>query len=249
MSFAGMAGMRATIDDVSVLLGSLDDGEWNTPSAAARWTVKDVATHLPDLLNILVTAVQGVLDTDLGIESLNDARVAAKSSWSPAQVLDDLARQSAVALPMFEGPQAEPSASTEVQHLDLGSYPESFIPDMFAFDFYTLLRWDILVPLGPLHHDVTAPDEVRLKPAVGWLLAGLPQMQAGIRDSLAQASHARAHRPGRRHLDPRSRRQADHGECRGPGCPGGSRHPVHLTRVHRLGHHTPALARPHRRDG
>jgi hypothetical protein len=97
MSFEGMAGMRATIDDVSTLLGSLGDGEWNAASAAAGWTVKDVATHLPDLLNILVTAVQGKLNTDLGIEPLNDARVAAKSSWSPAQVLDDLARQSAVA--------------------------------------------------------------------------------------------------------------------------------------------------------
>jgi len=33
---------------------------------------------------------------------------------------------------------------------------------------------------------VPAPDEVRLKPAVGWLLAGIPRMQAGIRDSLAK---------------------------------------------------------------
>jgi uncharacterized protein (TIGR03083 family) len=186
MSSEGMTGMRAAIDDASSLLGSLDDAEWNTPSAAAGWTVKDVATHMPDLLNILVTAVQGDLDTDLGIEALNDARMAAKSSWSPAQVLDDLARQSAVALPMFEGLQVEPYASAEVQLLDLGSYPGNFIPDMFAFDFYTHLRWDILAPRGPLHHDVPAPDEVRLKPAVGWLLAGIPQMQPGIRDSLAK---------------------------------------------------------------
>jgi hypothetical protein len=48
------------------------------------------------------------------------------------------------------------------------------------------LRWDILAPRGPLHHDVPAPDEVRLKPAVGWLLAGIPQMQASIRDRLAK---------------------------------------------------------------
>jgi hypothetical protein len=33
---------------------------------------------------------------------------------------------------------------------------------------------------------VAAPDEVRLKPAVGWLLGGIPKMQAGIRDSLAK---------------------------------------------------------------
>ena len=37
---------------------------------------------------------------------MSTSRVAAKSSWSPAQVLDDLTRQSAVALPMFEGLQA-----------------------------------------------------------------------------------------------------------------------------------------------
>ncbi len=36
---------------------------------------------------------------------------------------------------MFEGLQVEPNASTEVQLLDLGTYPENFIPDMFAFDF------------------------------------------------------------------------------------------------------------------
>jgi uncharacterized protein (TIGR03083 family) len=122
MSFEGMAGMRASLDDVSTLLASLNDDEWNAPSAAAGWTVKDVATHVPDLQNILVTAVQGQLNTDLGIEPLNDARVAAKSSWSPAQVLDDLTRQSAIALPMFEGLQTEPNASTEVQLLDLGTY-------------------------------------------------------------------------------------------------------------------------------
>jgi hypothetical protein len=52
-------------------------GRWTTPSGtrisgAAGWTVKDIATHLPDLLNILVTALQGELDTGLGIEPLND---------------------------------------------------------------------------------------------------------------------------------------------------------------------------------
>jgi len=186
MSHEGMAGMRASIDDTSKLLASLEDSEWYAPSAAAGWTVKDVATHLPDLLDILVTSVQGTLHTDLGIEPLNNQRVAAKSSWAPGQVLDDLARQSAVALPLFEALQAEPEASTETQLLDLGTYPLNRIPDMFAFDFYTHLRWDILAPRGPLHHDVPAPDEVRLKPAVGLLLAGLPQMQASIWDSLAK---------------------------------------------------------------
>jgi uncharacterized protein (TIGR03083 family) len=170
MSLEGMAGMRADIDDVSALLGSLDDSEWDAPSAAAGWTVKDVATHLPDLMDILVTGVQGTLHTDLGIERLNDERVAAKSSWVPAQILDDLARQSAVALPVFEQLQADPYASTEVLLLDLGIYPENRIPDMFAFDFYTHLRWDILARSGRCA--TTYPHSTRCglsRPLAGYL--------------------------------------------------------------------------------
>ena len=187
MSYAGTAGMRATLGDVSGLIGALDDGEWATPSAAAGWTVKDVVTHFGDLLGILASAIGGTLSTDLGIERLNDAHVAAKSSWSSGQVVADLERQQAALLPQLESLQEEPAASTQAQLLDLGSYPVHAIPDMFSFDFYTHLRWDVLAPRGPLTgHHVAAPDEVRVKPAVGWLLAGIPKMQAGIRDSLAK---------------------------------------------------------------
>jgi hypothetical protein len=35
MSYEGMAGLRATLGDVSALTLALDDGEWATPSAAA----------------------------------------------------------------------------------------------------------------------------------------------------------------------------------------------------------------------
>jgi uncharacterized protein (TIGR03083 family) len=186
MSQEGMAGMRATLGDVSGLISSLGDDEWATPSAAAGWTVKDVFTHFGDLLGILASAIAGTLETDLGIERLNDAHVAAKSSWSPGQVAADLERQATALLPVLESLQEEPNASTQAQLLDLGRYPLHAIPDMFSFDFYTHLRWDVLGPRGPLAgHDVPAPDEVRLKPAVGWLLAGIPKMQARIRDSLA----------------------------------------------------------------
>jgi mycothiol maleylpyruvate isomerase-like protein len=85
--------MRATLGDVSGLIGALDDGEWATASAAAGWTVKDVFAHFGDLLGILASAIAGTLDTDLGIERLNDAHVASKASWSPGQVTADLERQ------------------------------------------------------------------------------------------------------------------------------------------------------------
>jgi hypothetical protein len=172
---------------VSGLIGALDDGEWATTSAAAGWTVKDVVTHFGDLLGILASAIGGTLSTDLGIERLNDAHIAARSSWSSDQVVANLERQQAALLSQLESLQEEPTASPQAQLLDLGSYPLHAIPDMFSFGFYTHLRWDVLTPRGPLTgHDVPAPDEVRLKPAVGWLLAGIPKMQAGIRDSLAK---------------------------------------------------------------
>src|ERR1700728_2756698 len=101
MSQEGMAGMRATLGDVSGLIGALDGGEWATASAGAGWTVKDVFAHLRGLLRILAAAIAGTLDTDLGIERLNDAHVAAKSLWSPGQVSDDLERQAAALLPVL----------------------------------------------------------------------------------------------------------------------------------------------------
>jgi uncharacterized protein (TIGR03083 family) len=187
MSYEGMAGMHATMGDVSALAGSLGDSEWAVPSAAAGWTVKDVVTHMGDLLGTLASAIQGELRTDLGIERLNDANVAAKSAWSPAHVVADLEERASGMFPVLEALQNEPEASTQAQLLDLGSYQLNAIPDMFAFDFYTHLRWDILAPRGPLTgHHVPEPDAVRLRPAVGWLLAGIPRMQAGIRDSLAK---------------------------------------------------------------
>jgi hypothetical protein len=74
----------------------------------------------------------------------------------------DLERQATALLPVLESLQEEPNASTQAQLLDLGSYPLHAIPDMFSFDFYTHLRWDVLAPRGPLTgHDVPAPDRDR----------------------------------------------------------------------------------------
>ncbi|MGW3148412.1 maleylpyruvate isomerase N-terminal domain-containing protein [Streptomyces sp. NPDC001177] len=59
MSLEGMVGLRATIDDVRVALPSLSGDEWAAPSAATGWSVKDVGTHMADLLSLLMSAVRG----------------------------------------------------------------------------------------------------------------------------------------------------------------------------------------------
>ena len=62
---------------------------------------------------------------------------------------------------------------------DLGTYPTHMLADAFAFDLFCHLRNDILAPRGPVRRDVPPADAARLAPAVGWMLAGLPQMCAG----------------------------------------------------------------------
>ncbi|MFI9275692.1 maleylpyruvate isomerase N-terminal domain-containing protein [Kitasatospora sp. NPDC052896] len=197
MSVEGMAGLRVTTDDVLGVLRPLSDDEWTAPSAAAGWSVKDVAAHLADLLGILMAAVRGdVLDTDLGIERLNDLHVSEKADWPPDDVLRDFTRRSAEALTVFGSLQNEPYASTRAPYLDLGTYPLHTMADLCAFDFHDHLRWDVLAPRGPLRSRLPQPDEVRLRPAVNWLLAGLPNMQPGLVDSLAGPIRLRLTGPG-----------------------------------------------------
>ncbi|MFD4600414.1 maleylpyruvate isomerase N-terminal domain-containing protein [Streptomyces sp. NPDC058464] len=196
MSVEGMAGLRATIEDVRTVLLSLSGDEWAAQSAATGWSVKDVATHMADLLGVLTSAVKGELDTDLGIERLNDAHVSEKTGWTSDDVIKDFAGQSDEALTVFDTLQNEPYASTQAPYLDLGTYPLHNMADLCAFDFYTHLRWDMLAPRGPLRHQPPPPDEARLRPAIGWLLAGLPNMQPGLVDSLTEPVRLTLSGPG-----------------------------------------------------
>jgi hypothetical protein len=63
---------------------------------------------------------------------------------------------------------------------DLGQYPMHQLADAFAFDHYCHLRMDLVAPGGPLERSLPAPDDTRLGPTIGWMLAGLPQMQPGL---------------------------------------------------------------------
>jgi hypothetical protein len=55
---------------------------------------------------------------------------------------------------------------------------------MFTFDFTTHLRYDILVPRGPIKRDLEPLDEAHLTPSVSWLLGGIPKMQRDLPKSL-----------------------------------------------------------------
>ena len=81
--------------------------------------------------------------------------------------------------------QDEPLASTVIPLADLGSYPMHLLADAYAFDHYCHLRVDLLSPHGPIELVAPPPpDDASIAPAVGWMLAGIPQMQPGLQRSL-----------------------------------------------------------------
>jgi hypothetical protein len=79
-----MAGMRATLGDVSGLIGTLDDDEWAPANAAAGWTVKDVVTHFGDLLGIPASPIGSVWRAvGRGLEGARLEMAAGGSAWLP----------------------------------------------------------------------------------------------------------------------------------------------------------------------
>jgi uncharacterized protein (TIGR03083 family) len=156
---------------------TLNDEQWDLPSGADGWSVKDVVAHTGCLMSLLVAAVGGVAAPDMGIEQINELQVAERRALDGPETIAFVRDQLAVALQTFAPLQDEPLASTTAQLVDLGTYPLHAIVDMFTFDIATHLRYDILRPRGPIEIEIGALDETQLGPAVSWLLGGIPRMQ------------------------------------------------------------------------
>jgi hypothetical protein len=60
----------------------------------------------------------------------------------------------------------------------------SILPSTFLFDGYTHLRNDILTPNGSIDRPQPPRDEMRLRPTIEWMLAGLPWMCADALDGI-----------------------------------------------------------------
>src|SRR6201998_3217188 len=170
--------MRAAAGDLVDIGRGLDDTAWQTPSAAAGWSVRDVISHIGCLLELLQAAVRGEAVPDSGIEALNDAMVAERRTWDNTRILENVQKQLEQAIATFIPLQDEPMASVEAPMLDLGTYPLHGIADMFTFDMTTHLRYDILAPRGPITRQLPPIDEVRLGPSVSWLLAAIQKGNA-----------------------------------------------------------------------
>jgi uncharacterized protein (TIGR03083 family) len=177
MSKQGMIGMDLAAQEMLGIGETLTDEQWHLPSGAEGWSVKDIVAHAGCLMALLVAAVGGAAEPDMGIEELNEVEVAQKRGLDGAQTMAFVRTELATALQTFAPLQEEPLASAPVQMVDLGTYPLHAIVDMFTFDITTHVRYDMVKPCGPIEVTLRRLDDRQLGPAVSWLLAGIPRMQ------------------------------------------------------------------------
>jgi uncharacterized protein (TIGR03083 family) len=185
VSKQGMIGMDVAAQEMLGVGETLTDEQWQLPSGAEGWSVKDVVAHAGCLMAYLMVAVGGAAVPDIGIEELNEVQVAQKRGLNGTETMAFVRGELAVALETFARLQEEPAASATAPLQDLGTYPLHAIVDMFTFDITTHLRYDIVKPRGPIEVNLPRLDERQLGPAVSWLLAGIPRMQPKLPQAFA----------------------------------------------------------------
>lgn len=186
MSREGLTSVARSIDEVKQVITTLTDEEWSSPSGCAGWTVRDLVAHMSSNYKETVDPSPPPPEPlDLPAERLMDLLVDMRDGWSNEQIRDEYLQYCDAALATLGALQDEPLASTVIPLADLGRYPMHQLADAYAFDHYCHLRVDLLAPGGPLERDLPAADDALVAPAVGWMLAGIPQMQPGLEDRLA----------------------------------------------------------------
>jgi uncharacterized protein (TIGR03083 family) len=179
VSKQALQAVRLGIDDALGVFASLTEEEWQRPSGCAGWRVQDVAAHMSS--NFKETAEPSPPPAEppppMPAERLMDLLVAPRLAWSSEEVLAELRTYAPRLVEALTALQEPPAATSPLTMADLGTYQMHQLADAYAFDVYCHLRVDVLGPRGPIERDVAPADEIRIGAALGWMLAGLPQMQ------------------------------------------------------------------------
>lgn len=185
MSQQGIIGLRLAVAETTDILTGLSETEWAAPSGCGGWSVKDLVAHIASNYKETVDPSPAPEEpVSLPAEQLMEMLVTPRKEWSTAQVLDEYLTFAQPAIDVLASMQDEPLASTMIPLADLGTYPMHQLADAFAFDGYCHLRVDLLAPHGPLQRSVAPATADHLEATLGWMLAGVPQMQPGLERSL-----------------------------------------------------------------
>lgn len=178
MTTEAIEGLRANHEDLGAVLAQVDDDQWASPSACEGWRVQDVLAHVTSNFKELADPSPPPAEPppELPAEEMVELLVTPRRGWTAAEVMAEYTQHLDGALAVLESMQSDPVASTESQLADLGTYQMHWLANAYCFDHYCHLRHDLLAPSGPLALDVPEADDIRVRPGIDWMLAGLPQM-------------------------------------------------------------------------
>jgi uncharacterized protein (TIGR03083 family) len=165
--------------DLALELGrSLSQEEWAAPSDCAGWRVQDVYGHMASIYHQVADPSITPPDTGGDNEAAAERMLDPLRDLSADEVLAEYQAWSDKALAALGPLQEPPLADTVISLGNLGSHPLHLLANAFVFDHYCHLRHDVLRPCGPIDRPPLPADELRLRPTLEWMLAGLPQMCA-----------------------------------------------------------------------
>jgi Mycothiol maleylpyruvate isomerase N-terminal domain len=182
MTKAAVDGLHKNHEDMQAVFESLTDEEWVMQSACAGWRVQEVLAHVTSNFKEMVEPTTPPADqppvdpTTVHAEEMVEALVTPRRTWSAKELMDEYAKYRDAALGTLAAMQEEPMASTEIPLADLGTYGMHWLANAYCFDHYCHLRIDTLQPNGPIKRAVPAADDVRVRPGIDWMIAGLAQM-------------------------------------------------------------------------
>ena len=180
MSELGAEAIRSLHEnEIGPILRSLTPEEWAMPSACAGWRVQEVVSHMTSNMKMFVDPEPMPTpdgDRQPGPEEMAELMLGARREWTHEQVLAEYEQLVEGFLGAMAGMQ-DPSVGSTIANLgELGSHPTHIFSDVFTFDHYCHLHIDMLAPTGPLERDVPGPDQLRMRPTIEWMMAGLPPM-------------------------------------------------------------------------
>jgi uncharacterized protein (TIGR03083 family) len=173
MSDGVIEALRADREVLLEIGAQLGPSEWKAPSGCPGWSVQDLFAHVGALFWMVVDGSQLPDTAGLPTERAQDVLVEARRSWDAERVLADYTEISTKAIDALAGLAA---GDFEMSLGDLGTYPAAVLPNAYAFDHFTHIRFDLFPPRGPLGPPAPASDEIRLTAALDWIEAALPQM-------------------------------------------------------------------------
>jgi uncharacterized protein (TIGR03083 family) len=154
-------------------LSTLSDADWDKPSLAAGWSVKDVVSHMGSAAHGFFTPwVIGLLATG-DLEKHNDRDAEKRRGWDHAKVNKEFTtwtKRAGVAHAALQKPGLR---ALPIRLGEAGTYPAHLLTSAIAFDTGLHLRHDIA---GALGREVAPRDANTQAVSTEWMLAGLPTM-------------------------------------------------------------------------